>query len=59
MQTPMMSCHVIPMWHEWNTNAYDVMMTWLAFNRNPSDITSGMHNACVCMVHMLYVKLAH
>ena len=24
----------------------------------PSDVTSGMHDTCACMAHMLYVKLA-
>ena len=28
MQTPMMSWHLIPTWHEWNVNANDVMVTW-------------------------------
>ena len=26
----MMSCHLIPTWHEWNANAGDVMVTWFA-----------------------------
>ena len=34
MQTPMMSCHLICMWHEFNTNANDVMMTWFTSYAN-------------------------
>ena len=30
MQSPMMSCHLIPMWHEWNVNAGDIMVMWFA-----------------------------
>ena len=56
MQTPMMSCHLIPIWHEWNTIADDIMMTWFTLYVNPSDITSGMCNTY--MVHVLYVELA-
>ena len=37
----MMSDHIIPMWHEWNANANDVMMMWLALYVNPSDVTSA------------------
>ena len=44
MQTPMMSCHIIPLWHEWNANANDVMMMRFALYVNPTDITLGMHN---------------
>ena len=40
----MMSCHLIPMWHEWNANTNDIMMTWFALYLNPSDVTSGMHD---------------
>ena len=31
---PMTSCHLIPMWHEWNANANDIMMTWFALDAN-------------------------
>ena len=34
MQTPMMSCPFIPMWHEWNMNAGDIMVTWYASYAN-------------------------
>ena len=34
MQTLMMSCHLIPTWHEWNANAGDVMVTWFAHDAN-------------------------
>ena len=53
MQTPMTSCHIIPMWYKWNVgvNANDIMMTWFALYMNPSDITLGMCDAC--MVHVL------
>ena len=30
MQTPMTSCHLISMWHEWNANTGDIMVTWFA-----------------------------
>ena len=46
MQTPMMSCHLIPTLHELNMNANDIMMTWLALYANPTDITTGMHDMC-------------
>ena len=52
MQTPMMSCHIILTWHEWNANAGDVMVTWFASYVNL--VTSQwacttytcMHGAC-------------
>ena len=25
-----MSCHLIPMWHEWNANTGDIMVMWFA-----------------------------
>ena len=33
------------MWHEWNVNANDVMMTWFAFFANPvmSQLAYAMH----------------
>ena len=34
MQTLMMSCHLISTWHEWNTNAGDIMVTWFAHDAN-------------------------
>ena len=30
LQTPMTSCHLIPMWHEWNMNTGDIMMMGFA-----------------------------
>ena len=48
MQTPMTLCHLVPMWHEWNVNANDIMMMRVALYVNPSDDTSGMHNMCAC-----------
>ena len=30
MQTPMISCHLISMWHKWNTNSGDLMVVWFA-----------------------------
>ena len=51
-QTPMISCHLIPTWQEWNTNATDIMITWFALYANQSDITSGMHNTCTHAWHM-------
>ena len=54
----MMSCHLIPTWHEWNVNANDIMMTWYTLYVNPSDITLVMHvHMCMCLAHILYVKL--
>ena len=55
MQTPMMSCHIIPMSHEWNANANNIMMTWFTLYANPSDVTLSMHDMCT----MPYVKLVH
>ena len=42
MQTPMMSCYVIPMWCKWNVNTNDIMPMWYASHANPNDVTSGM-----------------
>ena len=42
MQKPMKSCHLIPAWHEWNTNANDIMMMW--FTLYVTLVTS--HLAC-------------
>ena len=30
----MMSCHLIPTWHEWNANAGDIMVTWFTHDAN-------------------------
>ena len=30
MQTLLMSCHLISVWHKWNVNAGDIMVTWFA-----------------------------
>ena len=38
MQTPMMSCHIIPMWHKWNVNSDDIMLMWHALYATPSDV---------------------
>ena len=48
MQTPMMSCLLIPVWHEWNTNANDIMMTCFALYMNI--VTSCL--ACAMCMHM-------
>ena len=40
----MTSCHIIPLWNEWNMNADDIMMMWFESYVNPSDVTSGMCN---------------
>ena len=40
----MMSCHLIPTWHEWNMNDNDVMMMWLTSYTNPSDVHVHMHD---------------
>ena len=42
----MMSCHIIPTWHEWNTNTDDDMTMWFTLYVSPSDVMSGMHNMC-------------
>ena len=41
------------MWHEWNMNADDVMITWFAFYVTPDDVMYGMHDACAHQWHML------
>ena len=46
MQTPMMSCQIIPMWHGWNVNADDIMMMWFTLYMSPCDIMSAMHDMC-------------
>ena len=33
MQTSL-TCHLLPTWHEWNTNANDIMMTWFGIYAN-------------------------
>ena len=48
MQTPMTPCHFIPMWHEWNMNANDIMMMWFALFVNL--VTS--HLACAMLTCM-------
>ena len=45
---PMTTCHLIPMWHEWNANADDVMMTWFALYVNL--VTSCQ--ACMTCMHV-------
>ena len=48
----MMSCHLIPTWHEWNVNAGDVMVTWFASYANlvmphwACTLCAHMHGAC-------------
>ena len=58
MQTPMMSSHLIPTWHEWNVNADDVMMAWFALCVNT--VTSCLTCMCThaCMAHVLHVEIA-
>ena len=52
MQTPMTSCHLIHMWHEWNVKANDIMMTWFTFYANlvmsclACMMCACMHGAC-------------
>ena len=43
MQKRMMSCHLIPMWHEWNVNTADVMITWFTLYAN----LVTLHLVCV------------
>ena len=43
----MMSYHVSPMWHEWNVNCDDIMMTWFAYNAIFSDIMSRTHSIVI------------
>ena len=45
MQTPMTSCDLISMWHKWNAETNDIMMTWFALYAN--FVTSHL----ACMVH--------
>ena len=44
----MMSCHLIPTWHKWNTNAGDVMVTW--FTHYVNLVMS--HSACALHMHV-------
>ena len=44
----MMSCHLIPTWHEWNANTGDVMVTW--FTSYAKLVTS--HWPCVLCMHL-------
>ena len=48
MRTPMMSCYLIAMWHEWNANADDIMMTYFALFAN----LVSSHLACMSCMHM-------
>ena len=34
MRTPMTSCHLVSVWHKWNMNAGDVMVTWFTSYAN-------------------------
>ena len=34
MQTPMMPCHIIATWWEWNVNPNDVMPMWFTSHAN-------------------------
>ena len=34
MQTPITSYHISHMWHKWNVNANDVMITWFTLYLN-------------------------
>ena len=36
------------MWHEWNANAYDVMMMRFTLYATPSDVTLGMDDMHAC-----------
>ena len=38
MQIPVMSCHLILMWHEWNVKAGDIMVTSVCIICEPSDV---------------------
>ena len=58
MQTPMMSYHVGPTWHEWNANPSEVRLTWFTLKANSSDVRLAMHNMCMHGKHP-YVVQAH
>ena len=45
-------CHLIPMWHEWNANTDDIMITWFTLYANSSDVMLGMHDAHAHAWHM-------
>ena len=49
----MMSFRLIPMWHKWNVNSDDIMMTWFALYAN----LVMSHLACVThvLMHGAYV----
>ena len=44
----MMSCHLIPTWHEWNVKADDVMMMWFASYANQV-MSQQAYTTCMCM----------
>ena len=44
----MTSCHLIPVWHKWNTDAGDIMVTWFASYVNL--VTSHMHVHGTCAI---------
>ena len=52
----MMSCHLIPTWHEWNVNAGDVMVTWFTSYANlvmpcwACALHVCMHGACAISI---------
>ena len=48
MQTLMMSCHLIPMVHEWNANAYDVMMTWFTYYNYMETLVTPCQACMMC-----------
>ena len=46
----MTSCHLIRMWHAWNTNANDIMMTWFTIFANlVRHHIWHVHHVCACM----------
>ena len=44
----MMSCHLIPIWYEWNVNTGDVMITWFTLFAN----LVMSHLACTSHAHV-------
>ena len=50
----MMSCHLIPMWYEWNMNAGDVMVTWFA-----AYVNLRHHDGYVCHVCHVHAWIVH
>ena len=59
MQTPMMSCHIIPMWNEWNANTDDMMMMWFANREKLKAYTKAQQATHCWKIHFSGLLVGH